>query len=245
MPTVKTPTYTKVPHAKTGVPEPCYTFNIEFDTDEPSITFIAERESDISLQALQKHVIEQITWWNNFMTHFLQVTAKNFSKPYTVEQINKITKHALVVIPATEFPVHVSCTPVSVQISGGIFLIQWNALYTPIIIDIPVVNDTANDTVNDTANDTEELIMIPDVNELEIEELNVADVPLDENTTELELDTPTKFYDKQKVKEARLKAKLAIYKAQHQISVYYDKYGQDLSDSETSDEESSDEDIQL
>jgi hypothetical protein len=240
MPTVKAPTYSKAPHPKTGAPEPCYTFHIEFTADEPVIVFVADHAADVSLQTLQKHVVEQLVWWNTFMTYFLQATAKNFSKPYTVEQINKITKHALVVTDTsttTEFPVHVSCTPVSIQISGGVFLVQWNATYAPIVIDIPVADDT-----------TDPPIMIPDMETAvsdELEELNIGDVPLDENTTELELDTPTKFYDKQKVKEARLKAKLAMYKAQHQMSTYYEKYGQDLSDSETSDEESSDEDVQL
>jgi len=240
MPTVKAPIYTKVPHAQTGVVEPCYTFNIEFAEGESAISFVADDSSCVSLQTLQSHVVDQITWWNEFMTYFLQVTAKHFSKPYTVAQINKITKHALSALPATEFPVQVSCVPASIQISGGVFLVQWNAIFTPIIIDIPVADDTEESVPTIPDEDIHPAMQA-------VEELNIADVPLDENTTELELDTPTKFYDKQKVKEARLKAKLAMYKAQHQMSAYYDKYGQDLTDSdeETSDDSSSDEDVQL
>lgn len=241
MPTVKAPIYSKIPNATTGAMDPCYTFNIEFAPSEPSITFIAE--DHVSLQMLQKHVVEQITLWTAFMTHFLQATAKHFSKPYTVDQIHKLTKHALAPSvqsqPTAEFPAQITCTPASIQISGGVFLVQWNVTCAPILIDIPVVDETPTETPIET-------LVIPDIGE-ELEELNVADVPLDENTTELELDTPTKFYDKQKVKEARLKAKLAMYKAQHQLSSYYEKYGQDLSDSDedTSDEDTSDEEIQL
>jgi hypothetical protein len=48
------------------------------------------------------------------------------------------------------------------------------------------------------------------------------------------MDSPAKFYDKQRVKEARLKAKLAVYKANRQVARYYDKYGvNDISDSDT------------
>ena len=119
-------------------------------------------------------------------------------------------------------------------------MVKWNTIFTPIVIDIPVADDTEESVPTIPDEDIHPAMQA-------VEELNIADVPLDENTTELELDTPTKFYDKQKVKEARLKAKLAMYKAQHQMSAYYDKYGQDLTDSdeETSDEESSDEDVQL
>jgi hypothetical protein len=63
------------------------------------------------------------------------------------------------------------------------------------------------------------------------------------------LDSPGKFYEKQRVKECRLKAQLAVYKAQRTLAKYYEKYGDDISDSdtdfETSDEESNDEEVQL
>ena len=56
-----------------------------------------------------------------------------------------------------------------------------------------------------------------------------------------------RFYDKQKVKEARLKAKLAHYKAERQMRMYYDKYGNEMSDTDVDSEESSEseEDVQL
>jgi hypothetical protein len=50
------------------------------------------------------------------------------------------------------------------------------------------------------------------------------------------------------VKEARLKAKLAQYKAERQMRMYYDKYGNEMSDTDVDSdesEESSDEEVQL
>jgi hypothetical protein len=51
------------------------------------------------------------------------------------------------------------------------------------------------------------------------------------------------------VKEARLKAKLAQYKAEIQMRMFYDKYGNDISetdaDSDDSNTSSDDEEVQL
>jgi hypothetical protein len=59
------------------------------------------------------------------------------------------------------------------------------------------------------------------------------------------LHTPTKFYEKNKVKEARLKAKIAMYRAQHQRNKYYEKYGTEVTDSDTEEESEEDEEVQL
>ena len=108
------------------------------------------------------------------------------------------------------------------------------------MIDIPVIEPEP---------DRNEVVGLPVVSKLAdgLEELNMDDVPMDKNATDgvLELDSPTKFYDKQKVKEARLKAKLAVYKAQHQLSKYYEKYGNDISDSDTESDDISDEEDDL
>ena len=106
------------------------------------------------------------------------------------------------------------------------------------MIDIP---DEEEDKVN-----TIELPDLPVSNESKIvdglEELNIDDLAHSDSTANaLELDSPAKFYDKQRVKEARLKAKLAVYKAQRTMAQYYEKYGNDISDSDT-DLETSDED---
>ena len=244
MPNFKAPQYTKVLNPKTGNQEPCYTFNIEFNIGD-YLSFVAEKEPDISLSSLQKCVLENVEWWNGFIKQFLDVSAKYFQKPYTVEAINKITKHTLEGnLLGHTFPTNVVLVPKNIQITGGVFTVNWKYDIEP-MIDIP---DAEEDKVN-----TIELPSLPVSKKVieGVEELNIDEIPAAANSTEeLEIDSPAKFYEKQRVKEARLKAKLALYKAQRQTAQYYEKYGEDISDSdsdfESSDGETSDEDeVQL
>jgi hypothetical protein len=244
MPNFKAPQYTKVVNPKTGTQEPCYTFNIEFSIGD-YLSFIAEREYDISLSSLQKCVLENVEWWNAFIKQFLDVSAKYFQKPYTVEAINKITKHTLEGnFLGTVYPTNVVLVPKNIQISGGVFTVNWKYDIEP-MIDIPDADEVKVNTI--------ELPVLPvSKKAIEgVEELNIDEIPAAANSTEeLEIDSPAKFYEKQRVKEARLKAKLALYKAQRQTAQYYEKYGENISDSdsdfESSDGETSEEDeVQL
>lgn len=206
----KAPQYTKIANPKTGVLEPCYTFNVEYNE---SLTFVANDRTDISLEMLHKTLDN--SWWNKFIGAFLESSSKFFSKPYTVEAINKITKHTMdtTIVSTTQepFPVNVLLVPKSIQIFGGVFTIQW--IYNM------------------------EQMIIPDLDlpvDEKIEELNIDELPV-ENMDTLEIESPSKYYDKQRVKETRLKAKLAVYKAQRQIAEYSEKYGE-ISDSDTESE---------
>ena len=237
MPSFQAPVYSKVANPKTGNQDPCYTFRINFTDTDKTINFIAESSADISLLTLQKCVIENLDWWNDFINQFLKSSAKLFSKPYTVENINKIAKHLLQGQSGDSFPANVILIPSNIQIYSGSFTIVWSFKVEPIVIDIPDLQD-----------DTIELSELPDSEENKVvdglKELNIDELPVDENATDkdLELDSPTKYLDKQRVKEARLKAKLAAYKAQRHMNNYYDKYGVDISDSESESEYSSSDD---
>lgn len=259
MPTIKPPQYSKTINPKTGIQEPRYIFPIEFQSDEELLSFVAESSSELSLQSLQKTVIDNLNWWNTFLKSFLQATVKLFSKPYTVENINKIAKHTL--NPNTNnsttspiFPTNVILIPKTLEISGGIIWVNWVYNLEPVIIDIPdLEEESENNTIEDTT-----LPVSTNKTTLDMEELNLDDLQVsggDQSTDEvLEIDSPTKFYDKQRVKEARLKAKLAVYKAQRQMAKYIEKYGSEVSDSDTEyessdeeseNEESEDEEVQL
>ena len=237
MPVFKAPQYTKSINTKTGKQEPCYIFNIDFDESD-YLSFIAESQNDISLQSLQKCVLDNIPWWNGFIDQFLKASSKYFSKPYTVEQINKITQHTLDGNSSSTFPINVVLVPNSIKICGGVFTVNWNYNMEP-MIDFPDVEDVKSNNI--------ELSGLPVSKENKIveglEELNIDEIPVGNNSTDaaLELDSPAKFYEKQRVKEARLKAKLAVYKAQRTMAHYYEKYGEDISDSDT-DLETSDDD---
>jgi hypothetical protein len=260
MPSFKAPQYTKVTNPKTGNQDPSYTFLIEFNQEDEKLSFVADKTEDITLHCIQKCVIEHIEWWNSFIGQFLQSSSKLFAKPYTVDIINKIVKHTLNGNNTNIFPSTVSLIPKNIQIVGGNFIVNWGYEMEPVIIDIPDLDEVENNTVVEhiTLPDSNENIIVneivtdiadKDIND-GVEELNIDEIPVGNNSTDavLEIDSPVKFYEKQKMKEARLKAKLAVYKAQRQISKYYEKYGSDVSDSdsdsdyETSDEEDGSED---
>lgn len=243
MPTFRAPSYSKT-NPNTGAQEPCYTFGIDFQPNEELFSLIANESSEISLSSLQKCVLDNVTKWNNWIGSFLEATSKLFSKPYTIQQINKITKHTLKGNTPSSFPVNVLLTPKQIQIAGGVFWIHWEYTYETIVIDIPVSEDLENDI--------KELIETPDIEAVinEMEEINIDEIPVKRNTTgeSFHLEDPMKLYFKQRVKEFRLKAKLALYKAQYEMKRYYEKYGEELSDSESeyeedlSDEDDEDED---
>ncbi len=243
-PVFTSPQYSKIVNPKTGQQEPSYKINIEFHADDEKLSFVAESEDEITLNKLQKCVIDNLQWWNTFVNAFLTSTAKYFTKPYTVEHINKIAKHTLNGTKNVALPANVILTPSYIQIAGGTFMIHWNYSTERVIIDIPDLTET----------NTIELPNLPDSTEEQtgIEELNIDEIPVGGNSTEeLEINSPAKFYEKQRVKEARLRAKLALYKAHRQTAQYYEKYGEDISDSdsdlETSADETSDseEEVQL
>ena len=77
MPTFKAPQYTKIVNPKTGVNEPCYTFMVDFNADE-YLSFIVDNKSDISLQSVQKCILDNIEWWNTFINKFLESSVKYY-----------------------------------------------------------------------------------------------------------------------------------------------------------------------
>jgi hypothetical protein len=241
MPTFKAPQYTKTINPKTGNQEPCYSFGIDYQSSEDGIQFVADSMTDITLQNLQKCILENVDWWNTFVQQFLHTSSKLFSKQYTVEQINKITQHTLSASTAFENTVNVCLLPKSILISGGIFTVNWAYTTKQVVIDIP---DLESD------NQPIELLPVSNENKESLEELDINELPVGATDDTLELQSPAQFYDKQRVKEYRLKAKLAVYKAQRQMAQYYEKYGNDISDSDTDletsdDEEYSEEEVQL
>ena len=229
MPTFQTPKYSKAINPKTGNAEPCYSFMVEH-RDSEKLAFVAEES--ITLEGLSQILQENAEWWNQWIGSFLEASAKHFSKPYTVHHIHKITKHHLTQMNDTVFPANVSLYPRAIQIHGGAFGVEWHYETSPVTIEFPELQVE------------EETLPVSHATD-DVQEMNLEEVPVDPNATEdsLTLDTPTKFYEKNKVKEARLKAKIAMYRAQHQMNKYYEKYGTEVTDSDTEDEE--EEEIQL
>jgi len=232
MPTFQTPKYSKVINPKTGNAEPCYSFSVEHHASE-KLSIVAEEP--VTLEHLSQTLQENTEWWNRWIASFLEASAKHFSKPYTVQHIHKITKHHLTQMEDTVFPANVFFYPRTIQIHGGAFGVEWAYESSPVTIEIPELQEE------------EETLPVSQATESDVQEMNLEEVPVDPNATEdsLTLNTPTKFYEKSKVKEARLKAKIAMYRAQHQMNKYYEKYGTEVTDSDTEEESEEEEEIQL
>jgi hypothetical protein len=231
MPTFQSPTYSKVMNPKSGNTEPCYTFIAEHNEVEEKLLIVAEEP--VTLLTLEKALKDNTEWWNKWVATFLEASVKHFSKPYTVQHIHKITKHQLNHTEHNAFPVNMIFYPQTIRIHGGAFLVEWYYQITPVTIEIPDLPE-------------EEETLPVYASPADVQEMNLEEVPVDPNATEesLILHTPTKFYEKNKVKEARLKAKIAMYRAQHQMNKYYEKYGTEVTDSDT-DEEASEEDEEV
>lgn len=231
MPTFQSPTYSKVINPKSGNAEPCYTFIADHNEADKKLSIVAEEP--VTLLTLEKTLEENTEWWNKWVSSFLEASAKHFSKPYTVQHIHKITKHQLNHTEHNTFPANMTFHPQTIRIHGGVFLVEWRYQITPVTIEIPDLPEEE---------ETLPVYHLPD----DVQEVNLEEVPVDLNATEesLILHTPTKFYEKNKVKEARLKAKIAMYRAQHQMNKYYEKYGTEVTDSDT-DEEASEEDEEV
>jgi len=145
-----------------------------------------------------------------FLTEFLRLTVQYFAKPYTVANVLKSLKHD--VEPSTASG-SLTFAPKEVQISSRGFLIRW------------MVSEEA-------------LISLPDMEDEggEIEDLD--DIPLSSTNEVIQLQSPNirHIYDRQRVKEANLRAKLAQYKANRAHLEYLEKYGLEPSDSSSDSE---------
>lgn len=239
MPSFKKPTYSKT-NPKTGANEACYTFEVEYHPSDPPLTCEMDQESDGSLQALEKALVQQAPWWNQILQSLLDAHSTIFSKKYTVEHIKKVVKHSIRGTIPDQFPLMAFFLPTMFQVIQGYFWITWDVTYEPLKIDIPDLEEDIEKKLPPLPDDKNELC-----------EVNLDTIPMNEKlSTDSILDRSsfTKSMDRQKVKEVQLKARLAIYKAQLQLRQFFDKYGEEFEDSEedTEEEDSDDEEeIQL
>jgi hypothetical protein len=152
-----------------------------------------------------------------FLTEFLRLTAQYFAKPYSVATITKTLKH--IADPSTATG-SMTFQPKAIQISPKGFVIQW------------------------TCKQEEEsaLISLPD---MDYEEAigDIDEIPSAATNEVIQLQSPNirHIYDRQRVKEANLRAKLAQYKANRAHLEYLEKYGEAPSDSSDSEPDDSDE----
>ena len=244
MPIIHPPQYTKITHPQTRAIEACYTFRVtmeESDQSDEPISFLVEEPSTIVSSMIASCLEENRIWWEEFLRLFLERSSKFFSKVYTVQQLLPIMTHTFAASDSSSQvpgPSNVILSPKSIQIRGGTFCVFWEHECESLVIDIPVgtlpVDSESSERSKSFESDHLEFSSQSDLDPLdpsvpvELEEFSLQEIPL--SSTE----NSARLHDRQRAKEARLKAKLAIYRAQTEINEYYDKYGTDLSDSDAS-----------
>jgi len=234
----------------TGEAQNCYRFEVEREENDEPLEWVADQANDLSLATLSQQLADHSSWWLDLLRSFLQAHLSLFSKAYTAEQLQKVIKHewsSSVSLNQDHYPLVVSFFPNTFQVIGGTFIAQWSYTSRSVSIDIPVSESNTNSDMPTPS--------LPVLKNDLLEEVDMDQIPIDKNPTDTTMDATASIrqMDRHRIKEARLKAKISLYKAQLQMRHYYDKYGEDYEDSEydteddLSDEESDDEveEIQL
>jgi hypothetical protein len=218
------PQYTRVTN-QNGTMEARYTFTV---TPSNPLVVSYHKPASIQLQ-LQEAVATNNTYVTNILTMFLTSCSHYFAKPYTVEGIQRILQHAMSTLPEqpTDDDYDILFLPTGITIMQGKFILDWSATYQKIRITIPDLDQPSQEALKES---TDELIQVDDLEEdlRQMEEPNERD--------------SSRHYEKRKVKEARLRARLAQYKAERAMSKYLEKYGADISDSDWTGSSSDDDD---
>jgi hypothetical protein len=224
-------------HPVTQRTEPSYQFDVQYHgsmTDAP-ISLLLEADTTLTVSHLDEVLRDEKEWWLSFLQSFLTASASYFSRPYTAHHLQRILRHLLDNYPAssapsvpsalsTSLPQRVCCVPRVLELIGGQLLVHWAHEAYPAGIHIP---------------DEDMPLSLPV--SAEMEEWDANAVPEEQATGILE--DPTMLLEKQRVKETRLRAKLAVYRAQYQMTRFQNKYGQEVSDSESEEEAEEDEEV--
>lgn len=173
--------------------------------------------------------------YRNFIQKFIDETRQYFSKKYTVDTFEKLLNHRIESVrrinenESAEFRILDNCIfyPISmVFINQGINLV-WKVEHKiaseNILITLPDIQES--DETNKSGEGTDKLIEIHDF-EKDLEQDNNLEMPYEQLSREVALS---------KVKESRLKAKLAYVQAQISTDNYLKKYGGHSDDFEDSD----------
>jgi hypothetical protein len=167
--------------------------------------------------ALKAALQDAGAYLNGFLTEFLRTCSAYFAKPYTAATILKHLQHDVKAAASTA--ASYSFKPADLVITSKGFRLLWDAREEQMLIALPGMEE----------------------DDIEPEELQVADLPLASTEVALDLNVQPAnlrhIYDKQRVKEANLRAKLAQYKANRAHIQYLEKYGEDPSESDDTDSE--------
>jgi hypothetical protein len=193
--------------------------------------YVFRIETDLPLTAETENVVDACAqnplYLNELLAAFLGSSASYFKNKPTVANVLKLLKHES---QATEgldgLGSPYQLLPIEIDICKGLFYLKWKITGEILQLDFPVELNLP-ETTGLRLTDADQ-IPFADTNEV----IHVAPPLGSQARTEL---------DRTRVKEAQLRAKLAVYKANRAHLEYVEKYGQEPSDSED-DEEDSDSD---
>lgn len=248
----KKPRYIKY---ETGLPieiVPAYIFEIEGDPESTVFRTITTCPGLPSIQHIitNEFLKEHSEKWTKLISTFIQFSAQYFTKPATqetlsgrfihkvsIENINNICDGELY----TNIPVLVIAIPRNIIVERGKFILEWHCTISPALIDISLPEIEQPPAFPDSSGIPAASAVSSSVNNYEIESFNLDDLPADiissDNTaapmTLLRANTSSpsdeitasKLYEQNKCKEAKMKAKLAQYKAERVFFQYMTKYG--------------------
>jgi len=252
----KKPTYVRHQTA-TGVVVPGYVFEADVSKITPlTVCSDPADKTQSELTLLQGALRDQSDWWLECVTQFLAVANQHFAKKYAAGALVRHFKHGglntVAADGAAAGAAVVIFTPKHVLLSEGQFIMMWTAEKAE--IDVP---DLEEDVV---AEPPVQLVQGGAASGLDVSEVDADSLPVDSSSTDWQgtgragvaaggagagsavHQAHSRQYDKRKLREARLKAKLAQYKAEKAISRYLEKYGGDISDSDASEWVSEEED---
>jgi hypothetical protein len=239
------PIYTKFTKSD-GSTTPGYMFNVTNNID--SISFNADEgqsDSDVLTKCLQ----ENKSWWQTTLIGFLSIANNYFTKKYTADIIAKHIKHSGITNTKYTNNTLVVFTPKYILLSDNQFTMAWDVKKEDRIevpdLDEPEMELTLSGNAKQglvAKNQTSTVHVPSGLEEADTDSLPQAE-PIHFPATKaiggagVQTSHESRHDDKRKIHEARLRAKIAHYKAEKAISRYLEKYGDyDLSDS---DEESS------
>jgi hypothetical protein len=214
-------TFQKPVTAKRGA-DTAYVFRIE--TDRP---LTAETENVVAACA------QNPLYLNELLTVFLDSCSTYFKNKTTVANVVKLLKHEVTEPKVPESSISdlsapYTLTPTEIVICKGLFYLSWTVTGEILQLDFPVDTDGPLETAAATLLRPTDADQIPfaDTNEV----IHIAPQSATFSRTEL---------DRTRVKEAALRAKLAVYKANRAHLEYVEKYGEEPSDSSEDDSENS------
>jgi hypothetical protein len=210
-----------------GTGQPIYTFPIEYTGSD----IIIDSDSHPVLDVLQSYLSHDNTI-DKLMTELIDVNRTMFAKKYTAQQLLKITTHAIQSADDNHGTMW-KCIPTSVTLTSNVgsngnkFIIYWSCVSMeppPPMIDL---GDIISRPSSPGLDDVTELLK-----------------PEESSENPISLRSPTdirKERERQRIYEARLRAKMAVFRAEKVVQKYIDRYGaDDLSDNLSDSGDSSD-----